>query len=91
MNICLTPLQRIFLTKHEIDPIRMLELTTVTYGTSSAQFLAARALLQLAIDEEQKYSVASSIVKRSIYVDNALFEFDDKDQAKIEQQLIEML
>ncbi|XP_055530425.1 uncharacterized protein LOC129721651 [Wyeomyia smithii] len=48
---CHTPLQRVF---WRIDPscrLRVLELTTVTYGTASAPFLATRALLQLAIDE----------------------------------------
>ncbi|XP_058837137.1 uncharacterized protein LOC131693385 [Topomyia yanbarensis] len=87
-----TPLSRIFWRKNPSDPLRVLELTTVTYGTASAPFLATRALLQLAIDESSKYPLAADIVKNSFYVDNALFGFNKLDEASEAQvQLIHLL
>lgn len=50
-----TPLQRIFWRKSPQDRLRVLELTTVTYGTAAAPFLATRALLQLARDERERF------------------------------------
>ncbi|XP_058816629.1 uncharacterized protein LOC131679895 [Topomyia yanbarensis] len=89
---CHTPLQRIFWRKNPSDPLRVLELTTVTYGTASAPFLATRALLQLAIDEKHKYPLAASIVENSCYVDNALFGYDSLPQAfEAQRQLISMM
>ncbi|XP_062542508.1 uncharacterized protein LOC134210476 [Armigeres subalbatus] len=87
-----TSLSRVFWRKNPSDPLRVLELTTVTYGTASAPFLATRALLQLAIDEGSKYPVAADILKKSFYVDNALFGFDDLNEASEAQvQLIGLL
>lgn len=40
-----TPLQRIFWRKSPTRKLRVLELTTVTYGTAAAPFLATRAFL----------------------------------------------
>ncbi|XP_058840722.1 uncharacterized protein LOC131696195 [Topomyia yanbarensis] len=89
---CHTPLQRIFWRKNSCDPLRVLELKTVTYGTASAPFLATRTLTQLAVDEKLRYPVAAEIVNKCFYVDNALFEFDGIDEAiEAQRQLIEML
>ncbi|XP_055527976.1 uncharacterized protein LOC129720518 [Wyeomyia smithii] len=89
---CHTPLQRVF---WRIDPscrLRVLELTTVTYGTASAPFLATRALLQLAIDERAKYPMAADIIEKDCYVDNALFGFNDLSTASAAQeQLVQLL
>ncbi|XP_055605321.1 uncharacterized protein LOC129753522 [Uranotaenia lowii] len=76
VNECHSSLQRIFWRNDPSQPLRVLELTTVTYGTASAPFLATRALQQLAIDEKENYPLAAEIVQRSFYVDNALFGFD---------------
>ncbi|XP_055542562.1 uncharacterized protein LOC129728169 [Wyeomyia smithii] len=89
---CHTPLQRVF---WRIDPscrLRVLELTTVTYGTASAPFLATRALLKLAIDERAKYPMAADIIEKDCYVDNALFGFNDLSTASAAQeQLVQLL
>lgn len=37
------------------------ELTTVTYGTTSAPYLAVRTLQQLALDEQDNYPIASRV------------------------------
>jgi hypothetical protein len=46
-------------------------LTTVTYGTSSAPFLATRCLKKLA-DDEQQYPKAAQVLSNDFYVDNLL-------------------
>ncbi|GFX38784.1 integrase catalytic domain-containing protein [Trichonephila clavipes] len=46
------------------SPLKTYRLTTVTYGTTCAPFLATRTLLQLSEDEKQNFPLASPIVKR---------------------------
>ncbi|XP_062707261.1 uncharacterized protein LOC134287949 [Aedes albopictus] len=87
-----TPLQRIFWRKSPQDPLRVLELTTVTYGTASAPFLATRSLLQLARDERETFPLASAVVEKNVYIDDALFGSDDFLQAcELRDQLIALL
>ncbi|XP_058827697.1 uncharacterized protein LOC131687629 [Topomyia yanbarensis] len=89
---CHTPLQRIFWRKDSSSVVRVLELTTVTYGTASAPFLATRALKQLSTDERDKFPMAADIVDKNFYVDNGLFGYDDLSQARDAQnQLIHLL
>ncbi|XP_055527394.1 uncharacterized protein LOC129720009 [Wyeomyia smithii] len=87
-----TPMQRVFWKSDSSHPIRVLELTTVTYGTASAPFLATRALLQIAIDERQEFPMASKIVEDYFYVDNALFGFNEIAEAlEAQKQLNQLL
>ncbi|XP_055527713.1 uncharacterized protein LOC129720280 [Wyeomyia smithii] len=87
-----TPLQRIFWRKSPQDPLRVLELSTVTYGTAAAPFLATRALLQLARDERHRFPLAAMIVERNFYIDDALFGSDDYGEAcELRDQLIGLL
>ncbi|XP_055622591.1 uncharacterized protein LOC129766753 [Toxorhynchites rutilus septentrionalis] len=76
-----TSLQRIFWRKEPSDPLEVLELTTVTYGTSSAPFLAIRTLHQLASDELERFPTAARIVNEHFYVDDALFGADTIEDA----------
>lgn len=48
------------------------ELATVTYGCSSAPYLATRALMQLAVDEANEFPVASRVIKEDSYIDDFL-------------------
>ncbi|XP_062538935.1 uncharacterized protein LOC134207229 [Armigeres subalbatus] len=89
---CHTPLQRIFYRKNPSDPVRVLELQTVTYGTASASFLAIRALYQLAIDEEESHPGAAMLVKKMFYVDNVLFGGDDLEEVRrLQGELVSLL
>ena len=89
---CHTPLQRVLWRKDPSCRLRVLELTTVTYGTASAPFLATRALQQLAIDERKTYPIAADVIERDCYVDNALFGFNELSNASVAQdQLIQLL
>ena len=47
----------------ETNQINMYKLTTVTYGTTCAPYLALRTLIQLAQDEKKKFPVASQTLQ----------------------------
>ncbi|XP_057324667.1 uncharacterized protein LOC130667193 [Microplitis mediator] len=53
------------------------KLTTVTYGTKSAPFLAVRALLQLVEDEGQRFPLAIDPLTKGRYVDDISGGADD--------------
>lgn len=63
---------RIFWREHPSQPLRVLQLDTVTYGTASAPYQATRCLMQLAEDEASDFSVATRILKEDFYVDDVL-------------------
>lgn len=54
------------------ESLRSYKLTTVTYGTSCAPFLATRCLVQLAKDFSTKLPHASDSILKDIYVDDLL-------------------
>ncbi|XP_070075719.1 uncharacterized protein [Drosophila takahashii] len=64
--------QRIVWRENESTPIKHYELSTVTYGTSSAPFLAVRVLDQLANDHQHEFPTAARILKEQFYVDDVL-------------------
>ncbi|XP_018378092.1 PREDICTED: uncharacterized protein LOC108770856 [Trachymyrmex cornetzi] len=72
-----TSLQRIFWRKS----IKTFELLTVTYGTSSASFLAIRALRKLAEDNTHRYPRASQVALRDFYVDDLVTGADSIEEA----------
>ncbi|GFS87801.1 DUF1758 domain-containing protein [Nephila pilipes] len=77
-------LQRIEWKDSELSPVKTFELSTVTYSTVSAPFLATQTLLQFADDEGNNFLFATSIVKEDFYVDDVLSD------AKILPEWIEM-
>ncbi|XP_058816988.1 uncharacterized protein LOC131680284 [Topomyia yanbarensis] len=72
---------RIFWRTNSADPLRVLELTTVTYGTASAPFLATRCLVQLCEDEGAKFPMAAQIILEDCYVDDILSGTDSSEKA----------
>ncbi|GFS50021.1 integrase catalytic domain-containing protein [Trichonephila clavipes] len=58
--------------EHGREPIKTFELSTVTYGTTSAPFLATRTLKQLALDEAGNFPLGSSVVMSDMYIDDVL-------------------
>jgi len=70
MPICI--LQRILWREKPNDELREYRLTTVTYGITSAPYLALRTLLQLASDEEHRFLQGALIVRQNMYVDDIL-------------------
>ena len=72
--------------------IRDFVALTVTYGTSSAPYLAMMAIIQLAKDGKLSHPLASRILDERIYIDDIFLSADDEEQA-IQQrnQLIDLL
>ncbi|KAH9640131.1 hypothetical protein HF086_002791 [Spodoptera exigua] len=67
-------------------------LTTVTYGTKAAPYLAMRTLKQLSIDDADRYPLAASTLRQSFYMDDLLGGTNTINQAReLQHQLIEML
>lgn len=76
-------------SKNEIGTF---ELTTVTYGCSSAPYLATRALMQLAKDEASELPVAAKVIEENSYIDDFLTGGNtDEEVIEIYEQLTEML
>lgn len=76
----------------EGDSIKTYELNTVTFGLSSAPFLAIRCLHQLADDEGYKFPIAANILKNDLYVDNLLSGVDTFEKTlKIRDHITQLL
>lgn len=85
-------LQKIIWRDSIHNALREYQLTTVTYGTKAAPFLAMRTLRQLAKDDAQKYPLAASALESSFYMDDLLTGSNSIHQVKeLQQQLIMML
>lgn len=83
--------QRILWKRDLHSPIKIYQLQTVTYGTTSASFLATRVLRQLAHDEGDRFPLASAVVLSDFYVDDVLTGSNNLSVAKkTKEQLIEM-
>ncbi|XP_047040011.1 uncharacterized protein LOC124644582 [Helicoverpa zea] len=65
-------LQKIVWRESPEQPIQSFQLTTITYGTKSAPFLAMRTLKQLASDERSKHPEAAEILENSFLMDDLL-------------------
>nr|XP_012215482.1 PREDICTED: uncharacterized protein LOC105667925 [Linepithema humile] len=65
-------LQRILWRATPSEEVRDYYLTTVTYGATSAPFLALRTLRQLAQDESERFPLGAAILTRHSYVDDIL-------------------
>ncbi|XP_018403676.1 PREDICTED: uncharacterized protein LOC108780429, partial [Cyphomyrmex costatus] len=76
------PLQRILWRTDPKEEMKTYELNTLTYGTSSASYLAIRSLMQLANECEQSQPDVARIIRSNFYVDDLLTGFDNVEEAK---------
>lgn len=67
-----TTFQRIVFRSNSKDVLQDFRLNTVTFGVNCAPYLAIRTILQLADDVQDKYPLASNILRSSMYVDDAI-------------------
>ncbi|GFW09805.1 integrase catalytic domain-containing protein [Trichonephila clavipes] len=82
-------LQRILWRENMDEPIKTFELSTVTYVTTSAPFLATRTLKQLALDEAGNFPLGSSVVMSDMHIDDVLTRAETLLEAKeLKNQLI---
>ncbi|XP_055858724.1 uncharacterized protein LOC129921088 [Episyrphus balteatus] len=71
--------QFILWRENEHTPIQTYQLNTITYGTSSAPFLAIRCLQYLAEINVERFSQGAAVLKSDFYVDDMLTGADDLD------------
>lgn len=84
--------QRIVWRRTPAEPIREYRLKTITYGTSSAPYMAVRAMHKVADDERQQYPLAAEVVKRDFYMDDVLTGADTDDAAvRLKDQLLGLM
>ncbi|XP_033212150.1 uncharacterized protein LOC117169753 [Belonocnema kinseyi] len=85
-------LQRI-LWRFDVDkPIDTYELTTVTYGTAAASFLAIRCVNELAHECEKTDPEIAKIIRQDFYVDDLLTGADSiKETASLAKRLKKIL
>ncbi|XP_071043816.1 uncharacterized protein [Parasteatoda tepidariorum] len=65
-------LLRILWKTSEYQSCKTYRLKTVTYGTTSAPFLATRTILQAARDESERFPLAAEVLERDSYMDDVV-------------------
>ncbi|GBM00359.1 hypothetical protein AVEN_179181-1 [Araneus ventricosus] len=74
------------------ENVQVFALKTVTYGTTSAPFLATRTLQQLAKDERENFPIASKVLLEDFYMDDCLSGASDINQfMALKKELGELL
>ncbi|XP_071056370.1 uncharacterized protein [Onthophagus taurus] len=76
------PFQQILWRTNPSDPIKIYQLSTVTYGLTCAPYLAIRCLHQLAEEHSKTLPFASDIILNNIYVDDILSGANDTIHAR---------
>lgn len=77
------PYQRIVWRDSPDEDIQDFSLTTVTFGTASAPYLAVKALHQIALDEGGQYPTAAVRVPNSYYMDDMMISCSTVEEGKI--------
>lgn len=76
-----TKFQLILWRNNPTDSLKIYKLLTVTYGMSTASFLATRCLKQLALDNEINYPEAAQSILKDFYMDDYLVSVKDIQSA----------
>lgn len=86
-----TQLQRIIWRNSRNEDIKSYDLLTLTYGTTSASYLAIRVIHELAEIEGENFPTAAQIARRDFYVDDLLTGANTIDECDtIRDELINM-
>jgi len=84
-------LQRILWRYSSDEPIQEYHLTTVTYGNSSAPYLATRCLQKLADDNQSQHPTVAQVLSNDFYVDSLSGTSTIQDAIKVKQEISAML
>ncbi|XP_059226223.1 uncharacterized protein LOC131998099 isoform X3 [Stomoxys calcitrans] len=75
-----------------INDLNIYKLKTVTYGTTSAPFLAIRVLKQIAEDGRSEFPLACKVIESDTYVDDVISGCDSVTEAiKLAHELVLLL
>ncbi|XP_055633073.1 uncharacterized protein LOC129773487 [Toxorhynchites rutilus septentrionalis] len=77
------PLQEILWQDGPDEPIRVFQLKTVTYETSSAPYLATKCLQELATQDQSSYPAAAKVLAKDFYMDDMMSGVNDEDEGKL--------
>ncbi|XP_055633144.1 uncharacterized protein LOC129773556 [Toxorhynchites rutilus septentrionalis] len=92
MNTTDVPLQSILWRTDPSQEVDVYELTTVTYGTKPAPFLATRTLKQLAENERSEFSLAADSLIQDVYMDDIIAGVDNVNMgSELRNQLDSLL
>jgi hypothetical protein len=84
--------QRIVWRENTEDPLKTYRLTTLTYGTKPASFLATRCLKELALQNVNQYPEAAKAIQQDFYVDDLLTGGDSLENLiTLRDQIIQIL
>ncbi|XP_045498278.1 uncharacterized protein LOC123696250 [Colias croceus] len=84
--------QQIVWRENPNQPLKEYTLSTVTYGTKAAPFLAMMTLKQLAKDECNRYPIAARVLEEQFYMDDLLSgAFDIISAKQLQRDLIDLL
>lgn len=73
-------------------PVQEFQLNTVTYGVSSAPYLACRTIKQLVHDEGRDFPLGSKILTTDLYIDDVVTGCDSLNKAaRAKSEVIELL
>ncbi|XP_062707822.1 uncharacterized protein LOC134288108 [Aedes albopictus] len=86
------PLQQILWQDKPGEPIRVFQLKTVTYGTSSAPYLATKCLQELSRHGQSSHPAAAVVLANDFYMDDMISGVNNADEGKVLcNQLLELL
>lgn len=78
--------------RNKNNDLQDFELSTITYGTAFAPFLAIRTLHQLAQDEKDNYSIAAQKTIEDMYVNDFISGGDSvNDVLMLHKQMIRVV
>jgi hypothetical protein len=84
--------QRIVWRENTEDPLKTYRLTTLTYGTKPASFIATRCLKELALQNVNQYLEAAKAIQQDFYVDDLLTGGDSLENLiTLRDQIIQIL
>jgi hypothetical protein len=87
-----TDYQRIVWRENTEDPLKTYRLTTLTYGTKPASFIATRCLKELALQNVNQYPEAAKAIQQDFYVDDLLTGGDSLENLiTLRDQIIQIL
>ncbi|XP_015377245.1 PREDICTED: uncharacterized protein LOC107171509 [Diuraphis noxia] len=81
-------LQRILWRPSPNEALRTYQLTTVTYGTTPASFLATQCLVSLGEEKKQQQPAAANAILRDFYMDDLMTGADSEEECyKLQREI----
>ncbi|XP_047999655.1 uncharacterized protein LOC125236773 [Leguminivora glycinivorella] len=76
-----TKYQRILWRENNKESVKEYKLNRVTFGVSSAPYLAVKTLIQVALDESADFPLAASRIRKDFYMDDLMSGCESEQEA----------